>query len=72
MACFEGKPDPEKLAGFFGPGAVNQQLLQVIQTCWLLMPPEKQTLDHVEQEIRRLVDRAFRDMREDEKRRSEG
>ena len=31
----------------------------------MILPKEKRTIDEVEQQIRRMVDRAFRDMRED-------
>jgi len=31
------------------------------------LPPERKTVDDLEKEFRRLVDRTFRDMREDEK-----
>lgn len=52
---------------FMGPAAVDANLRQVIVTCWYMMPENKRTIDAVETEIRRLVDRAFRDMREDGK-----
>ncbi|MFO0888731.1 MAG: hypothetical protein U0790_06240 [Isosphaeraceae bacterium] len=36
-----------------------------IHQCWHAMPEDRQTLEDVERCFRRLVDRAFRDLRED-------
>lgn len=33
--------------------------------CWHMLPEERQNLDDVERVMRRIVDRAIRDMRED-------
>lgn len=38
---------------------------QALSTCWSIMPEEKRTVEHVEREIRRLVDRALKDFKED-------
>lgn len=60
-------PDgPEMMREMVGPGAIDQQLRQAVQFCWMSLPPKKRSLDAVEKEVRRLVDRMFRDMREDE------
>jgi hypothetical protein len=59
-------PDQGKrMRAFFSPQQVDQQIRQAIQFCWMSLPPEKQTVDEVEQQIRRIVDRALRDLRED-------
>jgi hypothetical protein len=47
------------------PGQVDQMLRNVIQMCWMALPPERQTVDEVEAQVRRLMDRAIRDLRED-------
>jgi hypothetical protein len=47
------------------PQAVDQLIRQAISTCWMMLPDERKTAAAVEQEIRRLVDRAFRDLKED-------
>jgi hypothetical protein len=60
-------PDPDQYRKFLGPGHVAQSIGQAIQTCWMMLPPERKTVDDLEKEFRRLVDRAFRDMRDDEK-----
>lgn len=58
---FEQDPD-----GFgFGPNMVDTQVRQALQTCWMMLPAAKKSLDGLETEFRRLVDRALRDARED-------
>jgi BMFP domain-containing protein YqiC len=60
--------DPEalnRMRTMFNPQQVDQQIRQAIQFCWLMLPPEKKTVQEVEKEIRRIVDRALRDLRED-------
>ncbi len=49
----------------FSPQQVDQQIRQAISFCWVMLPPVKQNADEVEKEIRRIVDRALRDFRED-------
>jgi hypothetical protein len=59
-------PDAMKrMRSFFSPQHVDQEIRQAIQACWMALPPEKQTVDEVEKHIRRIVDRAIRDLRED-------
>ena len=60
--------DDEKWKEMMGPGAVDQTLRSTIQMVWMTLPKERKTLDELEKEVRRLIDRAFRDMREDEER----
>ena len=57
--------DSEGMANPFGPGATDAMVRQAIQTCWMSMSEEKRTVEHVEAEIRRLVERALKDLRED-------
>ncbi len=49
----------------FGPGQVDQEIRLAIQYCWMLLPPERQNAEEVEKHIRRIVERALRDLRED-------
>jgi hypothetical protein len=59
-------PDQGKrMRAFFSPEMVDRQIRQAIQFCWMALPPEKQTVEEVEQQIRRIVDRALRDLRDD-------
>ena len=60
------EPDQGKrLRSFFGPHQVDEQIRQAIQFCWMALPDDKKNVDEVEKQIRRLVDRAIRDLRED-------
>ena len=67
MAEFDPKdPDArERMRSFFSPQQVDQQIRQAIQFCWMSLPPERQNVDEVEKEIRRIVERAIRNLRED-------
>jgi len=61
--------DPEQADRFramFGPHQVDQLVRQAIQFCWMALPADKRNVDEVERNIRRLVDRALRDLREDD------
>jgi hypothetical protein len=69
MAAFD-ENDPqagEQMRQMVGPQGVDQQLRQAISLCWSIMPPERKTVEAIEAEIRRLVDRALKDLREDAK-----
>ena len=60
--------DPDRAAqmrAFFGPHHVDSQVRQAIQTCWMILPPDRQNVEGVEKEIRRIVDRALRDLQDD-------
>jgi hypothetical protein len=64
----EGDPsDIEKMADFMGPGHVDQTIRQAVQFCWMNIPKDRRTVEELEKQVRRLVDRALRDFREDRK-----
>jgi hypothetical protein len=59
-------PDADKRTrAFFSPQQIDNQVRQAIQFCWMALPPEKKTIDEVEAQIRRIVERALKDLRED-------
>ena len=67
MEEFDPK-DPEaikRMRAFFSPQQVDQQIRQAIQFCWMALPPDKQNVDEVQEQIRRIVDRALRDLPDD-------
>jgi hypothetical protein len=67
MAAFSSD-DPEtakKVREMFGPGQVDQSVRQAIQMCWMMLPGEGKTVDELEKQFRRIVDRAIEDLRED-------
>ena len=49
----------------FGPSAVDQAIRGAIAQCWMMLPEDRRHVDAVETEIRRLVDRALSNLRED-------
>lgn len=53
------------MASVFGPGHVDQCIRQAIQMCWMSLPADRQTVDEVEKQIRRLTERALTNIRED-------
>jgi hypothetical protein len=57
----------EKMADFFGPQQVDQTIRQAIQFCWMSLPKDRRTSDELESQMRRLVDRALKDFRDDRK-----
>ncbi len=57
---------PQDYDDLCGPGFVDGQLRQTVRACWMMMPQQRRSIDEVEREVRRLLDRIFRDMREDE------
>jgi hypothetical protein len=64
-------PNPEdegsldKMREMFGPSQIDHFVRQAIQFCWMGLPKEKRNVDELERQIRRIVDRALRDVRED-------
>ena len=67
MAMFNANdPDAgEKMRAIFSPGQVDQSVRQAIQMCWMMLPADRKTVDELEKEIRRIVDRAISNLRED-------
>lgn len=65
MFVEENKDGQDKFRNMFGPGQVDAMVRQAIQTCWMAMPEGKRTVAHVEAEVRRLLDRAIKNMKED-------
>lgn len=48
-----------------GPLIVDNAIRQAIEHCWRAFPEEERTVEKVAQEIRRLVDRALDNFKED-------
>ena len=48
------------------PGMVDQSIRNAIQFCWMGMPDERQNVQDVGAEVRRILERALRDLAEDE------
>ena len=67
MAVFDPNDDNamDKMRDMFGPAQIDQQVRQAIHFCWMSLPKDKRNVDELERQIRRLVDRALKDVRED-------
>jgi hypothetical protein len=68
MALFPvDNPDAEgKLRDLMGPGAADQMLRQTLHFAWMSLPKEKRSVEELERVVRRLLDRAIEDLREDQ------
>jgi len=53
------------MADFFGPGQVDETVRQAIHFCWMSLPKERKNAVEVERQIRRIVERALKDFRDD-------
>jgi hypothetical protein len=61
-----GEDAAEKMAEMFGPGQIDQMIRQGIHFCWMALPKDRRTADELEKQIRRIIDRALNDFREDQ------
>jgi hypothetical protein len=73
MAMYSVKSgkDAEKaaaaMAKMLGPGQVDQTIRQAIRLCWMSLPPKRKNVKELEKQVRRIFERALRDIREDSK-----
>ncbi len=62
-------PDARKnmraMHAMMGPQHVDEHVRRAIQTCWMMMPEGQQTPEAVAAEIRRIVERALKDLADD-------
>ena len=61
-----GEDAAEKMAEMFGTGQIDQSIRQGIHFCWMALPTDRKNADELEKQIRRIVDRALKDFREDQ------
>jgi hypothetical protein len=61
----ESDDAPKHMADLFGPAQFDHMIRQAVQFCWMGLPKERQSVEEVEAQIKRMVDRALRDFRED-------
>jgi hypothetical protein len=67
MALFNND-DPDaanKMRAMFGPGAIDKSVRSAIQMCWMMLPESGKSVDELEKQFRRIVDRALKDLRDD-------
>ncbi len=68
MAMFlesESGDAAERMADVFGPSHIDHTIRQAVQFCWVNLPKERRTAQELEQQIRRFVERALKDFRDD-------
>ncbi len=67
MAMFDaGDPDAaRKVRAMFSPSQVDQSIRHAIEMCWMMLPEDGKSVDELEKQLRRIVDRALKDLRED-------
>ncbi len=58
-------PEPSDDFRAFSVSAIDVSIRQAVGMCWTTLPKERRNPDEVETQIRRIVDRAIRDLRED-------
>ena len=61
----DGEDAIERMAEVFGPAQIDHMIRQAVQFCWMGLPKERRSVEGVEAQIRRIVERALRDFRED-------
>ena len=56
----------DKMRQFWNPSHADQSVRQALQMCWMMLPDDKRNVDELERQFRRIVDRALKDLREDD------
>ncbi len=57
--------DADSYRKLLSPEFLDQQIRQAVTMCWMMLPEERQTVEAVELEIRRIVDRVLSNLKED-------
>jgi hypothetical protein len=60
-----GDPMAARMREHLGPFAVDTSARNLITTCWRNLPEDGRNVDEVERQVRKLVDRALAEFRED-------
>ena len=60
-----GKKEGHPLREMMGPLGVDMAIRQAVQQCWMSIPEEHRSVEKVEQEVLRIVQRVIRDFKED-------
>ena len=69
LTMFKGvsSEDAGKIRNIMGPHAVDNLIRQAITMCWMMLPNDKKSVPELESELRRIVDRALANLKEDAK-----
>jgi hypothetical protein len=46
-------------------GQVDLMIRQGVNFCWMMLPPEGRTAEHLQKQVQRIVDRALKDHQDD-------
>jgi ATP-dependent Clp protease ATP-binding subunit ClpA len=65
VAMYERVSSGDAMRAFMGPHAVDSLIRQAITLCWMMLPDDKKSVPEVESELRRIVDRALTNLKED-------
>ena len=55
----------ERTRAHLQPSQVDQSIRSAIQLCWMMIRPSERTPQELERQIRRILDRALKDIQED-------
>ena len=56
----------DRMRELLSPAHVDHAVRQALQMCWMMLPKDKRNADELESQFRRFVDRALKDMHEDD------
>jgi len=59
------RPDDPDLGKFFNLKTVDHMVRQAVMFCWMMLPKDRRTGTNLRWEVRRIVARALKDLRED-------
>ena len=68
MHSIQGGEDDEgieRMAEMMGPGQVDQSFRQAMMFCCMSLPKDQRNVDELEKQVRRIFERALRNLRED-------
>ena len=51
----------------FGPGVVDVKVREAMQLCWIMLPDDNRTTSRLVDEMRRILERALKDVQDDER-----
>jgi len=56
---------PQRRSERLGPAEADRQVRRTIRLCWAMLPEDRRTKSELEKQVRRIVDRAIRDLHDD-------
>ena len=54
----DGGDAAERMSEVFGPAQIDHTIRQAVQFCWMSLPKDRRTVENLEQQVRRIMDRA--------------